>query len=87
MKMTPEYLKAQENMHAGIISSSGFLGSDSRLISDIISNDEELVQALGMNFTEITNRLKFFMEKALGPKKRLWVRLFLTQPWVLIKIF
>ncbi|MBP7236813.1 MAG: hypothetical protein KBA07_02055 [Petrotogaceae bacterium] len=66
MKMTPEYSKAQENMHAGIISSSGFLGNDSRLISDIICDDEEMVQVLGMNFTEIANRLKFFMEKALN---------------------
>ncbi|MCF7929018.1 MAG: hypothetical protein K9L68_09010 [Spirochaetales bacterium] len=69
MKMSPFYVKAQDNMQPGIITSSGFLGDDTRPIVDIIEHDEEIMQQLGLDFEEVANRLHELMEegrKGLG---------------------
>ena len=69
MKMTPELAKAQYNMKPGIISERGFLGDDSRPLSDIIENDAEIVKHLNLSNEKISEVLKDFMvrgKKGLG---------------------
>lgn len=63
MKMTPEMVKAQNNMKPGIISESGFLGDDSRPLSDILENDAELLNHLSLSKEKISETLKDFMIK------------------------
>ncbi|MFQ3620018.1 MAG: hypothetical protein SNJ78_03625 [Spirochaetales bacterium] len=69
MKMTPELIHAQENMQPGVITSAGFLGEDSRNLADIIEQDEETLQQLGIDFDEAAKTLHYLMEqgkKGLG---------------------
>lgn len=69
MKMSPHYIKAQASMQAGVITSSGFLGDDTRPILDIISHDEETMQKLGLDFEETAAELRRLMiegRKGLG---------------------
>lgn len=69
MKMAPDYIKAQKNMRAGVISREGFLGTDDRPLMDIIEADEEEVQALELTFDQIAEKMKYLEEKgehALG---------------------
>lgn len=69
MKMSPEYVKAQENMQPGVITSDGFLGDDTRNIVDIIEADEEEFDRLKLDFDEVTSKLRQMLEqgrKGLG---------------------
>ncbi|ANQ53603.1 hypothetical protein XJ44_03730 [Thermosipho affectus] len=69
MKMSPEMIKAQENMKPGVITADGFLGNDDRNIVDIIAEDEREFAKLGMDFDEISNMMSEFLnigEKGLG---------------------
>ncbi|MBO8160074.1 MAG: hypothetical protein H0Z24_00435 [Thermosipho sp. (in: Bacteria)] len=69
MKMTPEMIRAQENMKPGVITAEGFLGHDDRNIIDIIIADEIEMEKLGLHFSEVAERMKEilkFGEKGLG---------------------
>lgn len=65
MKMTPKYIKAQENMKPGKITANGFLGDDDRNIIDIIQNDEEEFQFLGLDFVEVAKLMRKLMREGL----------------------
>jgi hypothetical protein len=69
MKMSPELKRAQENMLPGVITSAGFLGEDTRNLADIIEQDEETLQKLGIDIEEASRVLHHLLEegrKGLG---------------------
>jgi hypothetical protein len=69
MKMSPELKRAQENMLPGVITSAGFLGEDTRNLVDIIEQDEETLQKLGIDIEEASRVLHNLLEegrKGLG---------------------
>lgn len=69
MKMSPELKRAQENMQPGVITSAGFLGEDTRNLADIIEQDEETLQKLGVDIEEASRILHELLEegrKGLG---------------------
>ena len=69
MKMTPEYVKAQSNMQAGVITADGFLGDDTRPLVDIIEHDEETMKQLGLEFEVLVQKMKYLLDegrKGLG---------------------
>lgn len=69
MKMTPELKKAKENMEPGKITSSGFLGEDTREIVDIIEKDEEIFKNIDLDIDEVCEKLQYYLEegkKGLG---------------------
>jgi uncharacterized DUF497 family protein len=53
MKQTPDFAKAEANMQAGVITADGFLGEDTRPLTDIIEHDEESFASLGLDFDEV----------------------------------
>ncbi|MGC8954851.1 MAG: hypothetical protein ACP5JS_02015 [Fervidobacterium sp.] len=65
MKMTPKYIKAQENMKPGKITADGFLGDDDRNIVDIIEADEEEFQFLDLDFVEVAKLMRKIMKEGL----------------------
>ncbi len=65
MKMTPKYIKAQENMKPGKITADGFLGSDDRNIVDIIEADEEEFEFLGLDFVEVAKMMRKLLKEGL----------------------
>ncbi|MEJ5256750.1 MAG: hypothetical protein WHS64_00715 [Fervidobacterium sp.] len=65
MKMTPKYIRAQENMKPGKITADGFLGDDDRNIVDIIAADEEEFQFLGLDFVEVAKLMRKLMKEGL----------------------
>jgi predicted transcriptional regulator len=69
MKMTFDQKAAEERMLPGVLTSQGFLGSDSRRLADIIEADEEQFRALGLDFGQVADRLDTLAregEKGLG---------------------
>lgn len=69
MKMSPEYVRAQENMQPGVITSDGFLGNDTRPIVEIIAADEAEMEREGLDFDAIVERMRRLLEegrKGLG---------------------
>ncbi|MFQ3547731.1 MAG: hypothetical protein SNJ56_05280 [Termitinemataceae bacterium] len=58
MKMNVDERTAYENMKAGVITSVGFLGTDTRPLPDIIAADEELFKALDLDFDTVANQLE-----------------------------
>ncbi len=57
MKMQYNDKNAAERMKPGVITSAGFLGTDTRPLTDIIQADEELFQALGLDFDAVADAL------------------------------
>ena len=57
MKMSPEYVRAQENMQPGVITSDGFLGDDRRPIVEIIAADEAEMEREGLDYYRLTGLL------------------------------
>ena len=69
MKMQHDEKAAAGRMKAGVITSTGFLGTDVRALSDIIEADEERFRALGLDFAAAADeleRLKAEGAKGLG---------------------
>ncbi|GAB1483801.1 hypothetical protein MASR2M78_26170 [Treponema sp.] len=58
MKMRYDEKAAFERMRAGVITSGGFLGTDTRPLSDIIEADEEMFRALNLEFDEVADELE-----------------------------
>ncbi len=63
MKMGPEYRKAQGNMAPGIITAGGFLGNDERDIKTIITEDEERMEFLSLDYENVCSMLEYLLEK------------------------
>lgn len=61
MKMSPEYVKAQENMQPGVITADGFLGDEDRPLVDIIESDEEEMRRIGLDWDEVADRLQHLL--------------------------
>lgn len=71
MKMTPELKKAKDNMQPGEITSEGFLGDDKRELVDIIEQDEEMMESLGIDYIDLVQKMRYIMKegrKGLGEK-------------------
>lgn len=67
MKESPQMKKNAENMKAGRISLSGFLGNDNRNLVQIIIDDDALVKKLNRSHLQIADRMDYFRERgALG---------------------
>lgn len=69
MKQTQEYSKAQENMKPGVITAEGFLGTDHRPLADIIEADEEALNKLQIDTSQMAEKMRFLLEagkKGLG---------------------
>lgn len=69
MKLSPEYKKAMENMQPGRVIKTGFLGDDSRTLTDIIEHDEELCKKTGLDINEAVEKMEYLLEegkKGLG---------------------
>lgn len=69
MKMSPEFVRAQQNMQPGVITADGFLGDERRALVKIIERDENLMQELGLRFDESADRLEYLIkagQKGLG---------------------
>lgn len=63
MKLTPEERRIEENMQPGNISANGFLGQDTRNLTDIIRSDQVTVDQLGLSHQQIANRLRTLTDK------------------------
>lgn len=63
MKMNYDERAAYERMKPGIITTGGFLGNDTRPLSDIIAADEELFRALAIDFDQVADRLETLARK------------------------
>jgi hypothetical protein len=60
MKPTPKELKALQRMQPGVITLSGFLGSDTRYLNEIITDDDAALASLGYSTQQIADRLDYF---------------------------
>lgn len=65
MKQTPQEKKIQENMQPGVITLTGFLGNDTRHLHDIIAEDRNTIERLGISQEDIADRLQYFTNLAL----------------------
>lgn len=65
MKMSPEYIQAQKNMQPGVISSVGFLGEDKRDLVQIIEEDEQMMNQLGLDFEKVALWMKKLLDAAI----------------------
>ena len=63
MKQSPELQHIQDNMQPGILSAEGFLGYDTRNLSDILAEDSSTVERLGITDKAIAERMRYFTEK------------------------
>ena len=57
MKQTPRMQKIQENMRPGVITLTGFLGTDTRNLADILIDDEAAVRRAGRTHADIAARM------------------------------
>lgn len=58
MKQTPEMERIQQQMLPGVISYDGFLGSDKRLLCEIMDADEAAVRRMGLSHDAIAARMR-----------------------------
>ena len=65
MKMSQELKQAQANMQPGVILPGGFLGSDVRPLADIIAADEAAMRHLGLDWTELADRMRLLLGAGL----------------------
>ena len=69
MKQSPQLQKIQEQMKPGVITLHGFLGTDTRNLIDILTEDDGEVKRLGLTHEQIGRRMRQFREdgeKGLG---------------------
>ena len=65
MKQSPELDTVQARMQAGRISRDGFLGRDRRALAEILAEDENTVNRLGLTHEQIAHRMEYFMEQGM----------------------
>ena len=63
MKQTPELDRVQQRMQPGELTLHGFLGTDTRLLVDILAADQWVVQSHGVTHAQIADRLAALTEK------------------------
>ena len=63
--MSPQLIKIQDNMQAGVITQTGFLGDDKRKLVDIIAHDEETLKSLNIDIDELVIKLEYFKNEGL----------------------
>lgn len=69
MKQTPQMNEIQQQMHKGVITLEGFLGTDTRNLSDILLADELLVKKHHLSHAILAERMQYFRDagmKGLG---------------------
>lgn len=69
MKMSPELLKAQDNMRPGIITSDGFLGDEDSMLVDLLERDDELLSKEGIDIEAAVTKMRRLLQdgcKGLG---------------------
>jgi hypothetical protein len=64
MKQTPNEDKITSKMQPGVITLSGFLGTDDRHYHAIIEEDEKALVSLGITAEEVADRLEYFSNKS-----------------------
>ena len=64
MKQPPDLDEVQRQMQPGVITLTGFLGSDRRSLEEILDEDENTVHRLGLSHRQIAERLGYFTERA-----------------------
>jgi hypothetical protein len=65
MKQTPEFDKIQQQMQPGIITLEGFLGDDTRSLTDIIASDNLAVRNLKTSHDLIAKKMEHLRELGL----------------------
>lgn len=60
MKITPQELKTTQRMQPGVITLSGFLGSDTRPLNEIVADDAATLARLERSPHEIAKRMESF---------------------------
>lgn len=64
MKPTAKELKIIQRMQPGVITLSGFLGSDTRALNEIIADDAAQLNRLDKTAEEIAARMEYFTQKS-----------------------
>ncbi|MCB5246703.1 MAG: hypothetical protein LHW57_01580 [Candidatus Cloacimonetes bacterium] len=62
MKPTAQELKIMQRMQPGVITLSGFLGSDTRPLNEILESDSAALAALDRSQQEIADRMESFSQ-------------------------
>lgn len=65
MKQPPQLAKAENSMKPGVLTKEGFLGTDGRHLTDILTEDEAEVARLGLTHRIIAARMRYFRDEAL----------------------
>lgn len=60
MKATGNELKILRRMQPGVITLSGFLGSDTRPLNEIVADDAAILDRIGRSAEEVAQRMEFF---------------------------
>lgn len=64
MKPTNKELQIVQRMQPGVITLSGFLGSDTRALNEIVSDDAAVLDKLGCAQEDIADRMEYFTQKS-----------------------
>jgi hypothetical protein len=65
MKNAPDLEKLENVLHSSVIVSGGFLGTDTRNLDEIISNDLSELAGLGITITKLVGRMKEITNTAI----------------------
>ncbi|WP_033301236.1 hypothetical protein [Sediminispirochaeta bajacaliforniensis] len=63
MKQSPQMKVIQEQMKPGVLTLHGFLGNDSRSLSEILDADAAEVRRLGTTHQAIADRMRYFRKE------------------------
>jgi len=66
LKESPQTKKLEEMLRSSILASGGFMGEDSRSVSEIIDNDLAIVSKSGFTKEQIAARMKDITNKAIS---------------------
>ena len=65
MKQTPQMQKIQKNMQPGVLTLSGFLGTDTRDLIEILEADAAEVRRLGATHRMIADKMQHFRDRGM----------------------
>lgn len=71
MKQGPSFKRIEDNMRSGPLAAHQFLGTDLRTLTDIILQDQLVLEPLGLTNADIAGRMEYFTdlaEESSGPK-------------------
>ena len=63
MKQTPQERRIFKNFKTGAMTKNGFLGDDTRHLHDIILDDKQTLDSLGLSCEDAADVLQFYMEE------------------------